>query len=175
MFDSAVVLAVALILSGCSGSTGSGDNNNDNVADGSFRLDGVWDDAGRQVVLVQAGTEITGTHVEQFVCDLDGGPVPPGEAPPDGAETQATFLYFRGDLDGQEAVLPTDTVVGEITICRFGLPSGADPGSGLQTTPITFTVVDAFHLTGSWQMDDNNDGTPEASGSITLIRQVDDE
>ena len=62
-----------------SGANDNGSTTNDNDDSGelptAFRLDGVWDDNGRHVIVEQNGVEVVGNYFTERYCDLDTGPV----------------------------------------------------------------------------------------------------
>jgi len=132
-----------------------------------FRLDGIWDDNGRQA-RIEVAEEVVAVYVVERFCDRDNGPVPIGEEPAPGADVQNTFFDFVGTLINGEDFLPGDTITGDVNICRYGYDDGVN---GWVLAPFTVTVVDENTLSGEWNYDSDGDGEPEASGSLLLTRQ----
>ena len=142
-------------------------NENDNGDDSgelptAFRLDGVWDDNGRHVIVEQNGVEVEGNYFTERYCDLENGPV---DEP--GPNTDSTFFDFSGTLNSGEDVLPGDIITGEVNTCRYGFESG----NGFVLADLTLNVVDENTMSGEWESaDDDGDGEPDFTGSISLIR-----
>jgi hypothetical protein len=150
-----------------SGANDNGSDGNDNDDSGelptAFRLDGVWDDNGRHVIVEQNGVEVVGNYFTERYCDREDGPV---DEP--GSNTDATFFDFRGTLNNGEDVLPGDLITGEVNTCRWGFESG----NGFVLADLTLTVVDEDTMSGEWESaDDDGDGEPDFIGSITLTRE----
>lgn len=164
------------------GGTGSSDQNDDpsddpdadnngNDSDDSddlpvaFRLDGMWEDNGRPIVINQNGAQVVATYSFAYICDLDTGPVPLSEVPDPGANTDSTFFNFDGTLNNGEDVLPGDIITGETSICLFG------DRSGIVLADLTLTVVDENTMSGDWEIDADGDGELDYAGSIMLTRE----
>jgi hypothetical protein len=133
----------------------------------AFRLDGVWDDNGRHVIIEQNGDEVAANYFSEYICDLDSGPVPVDEEPTPGSETESTFLDFRGVLSSGVDVLPGDLITGETSICLFGF----DGMRGLALGEMTLSVVDENTISGEWEYDGDGDASSVLSGSILLTRE----
>lgn len=141
-----------------------GDDSSDDASEDlpvAFRLDGVWDDNGRHVIVEQNGTTVSGMYFSQYFCDVVAGPVPVNEDPSPGANVFGTFFDFEGMLSAGEDVLPGDTITGETSFCRFG---NDDDSDGLDLAAMTLTVIDHDTISGEWN-------TVDLSGSIHLTRQ----
>jgi len=127
----------------------------------AFRLDGVWLDNGRNVIVEQNGTTVSAMYFSEYLCDLNGGPVPVNEDPLPGADVESTFFNFEGTLSAGEEVLPGDIIMGQVNFCIYG---NDDRVNGFALADMMLTVVDQETLTGEWF-------TEEFFGTLTLTRQ----
>lgn len=143
--------------------SGTNDNDDSGELPVAFRLDGVWDDNGRHVIIEQNGIEVEANYFTERFCDPEIGPV---DEPTPGADS--TFFDFRGTLNNGEDVLPGDTITGEVTTCRYGFDSG---NNGFVLADMTLVVVDEDNMSGEYEYDEDGDGEPDRFGSFTVTRQ----
>jgi hypothetical protein len=93
-------------------------------------LEGVWRDeaAGRQVRVVESGSEVTASYLTERLCDHRNG-----------TGSSSTLFDFSGDL-------VDDEILGEIDTCKYG-----SSDAGWVRAPLKLTVAgDRRSLSGEW-------------------------
>jgi hypothetical protein len=115
--------------------------------DPDIDLDGVWNEGGRQVCIIQAGATVQARYVEPFLCDHADGT----------GRTSETFFDFDATLAGR-------SLSGELSVCKFGADNPL--GVGIDRAAMLLTVsADGRTLSGVYL-----DPSQNASVAIELTR-----
>jgi len=118
-------------------------------------LNGAWEDNGRAIVIVQNGFQVSGTCIEERVCDHR-----------DGQGTTARYRYdFNARLsqEGDGWILASD----EFGVCGY---EHDDPArNGLVMTEARAVVSEDINtICGNWYHDDPSDGVV---GGVQIVHQ----
>lgn len=120
-------------------------------------LNGVWDDSGHLIVIVQSGSSVSAAYIEERVCDhrVDAG-----------TTTQYRFDFVaRLSLEGDTWTLTSD----EFGVCGYG---HEDPSrNGLVLTQAQAAISEDWNtISGDWY---NSDLADWVVGGIHIVRQFD--